>query len=108
MSHHSNFDEIALVNGAPRASGTVQPQGGVDWMHVWIIQPQGSTFAAATGDWSGAPASAWTVDTIKQPGSAEFTEGPAFALAFASMSTRQPDGTTETTIQLWSETLSCV
>lgn len=125
MSHHSDFAEVALAppstsitgNGTtpgPTAKGTVTPDDGrVDWIHVWIIQPQGASFAAAVGFWPPAESTgptadrAWTVQTTLQPGSDAFIEGPVFAMALASMSSTRADDTTAT-IQQWSETVSCV
>lgn len=109
MAHLSDFKQLTLPSaaGGPVATGIVRPDGAVDWIHVWILQPQGSTFATAVGFW-GVPSqdAEWTVHTELQPGSAAFAKGPALALAIASMSTVAADGTRESTVLHWTQTVS--
>jgi len=109
LAHLSDFKQLLLPNPAagPVASGTVRPDGAVDWIHVWILQPQGSTVAAAVGGWDEPrPGADWEVDTQLQPGSAPFVKGSALALATASMTTVASDGTRDSTVLHWTQTIA--
>jgi hypothetical protein len=103
----SDFEKLTLPSEAagPLATGTVTPDGMVDWIHVWIVQSQQSTLATATG-FGSSPNTEWSVQTALQDGSVSFQKGPALALASASMTTISTDGTRDSTVFHWSQSLA--
>ncbi len=106
MTQISDFTRLTLpTEGAgPVATGTVKPDGMVDWIHVWIVQSQGSTLATATG-FGSSPNTEWSVQTHLQEDSVSFEKGPALALGSASMTTILENGTRDSTVLHWSQTL---
>ena len=106
MTHISDFAQLTLQTGetGPVATGTVTPDGMVDWIHVWIVQSQESTLATATG-FGSSPNTEWSVQTNLQEGSASFQKAPALALGSASMTTILEDGTRDSTVLHWSQLL---
>ena len=104
--HISDFEKLTLPSegAGPLATGTVRPDGMVDWIHVWIVQSQGSRLATATG-FGSSPNTDWSVQTHRQEDSVSFQKGPALALGSASMTTISENGTRDTTVLHWSQLL---
>jgi hypothetical protein len=106
VTHISDFAQLTLQTEetGPVATGTVTPDGKVDWIHVWIVQSQESTLATAVG-FGSFPSAEWSVQTHLQEGSGSFQKGPALALASASMTTILENGTRDSTVLHWSRLL---
>ncbi len=106
MTQISDFEKLTLTSreAGPLATGTVRPDGMVDWIHVWIVQSQGSTLAIASG-FGSSPNTEWSVQTHLQEDSASFEKGPALALGSASMTTILENGTRDSTVLHWSQLL---
>jgi hypothetical protein len=108
VTHISDFAQLTLQTGpvatGPVATGTVTPDGTVDWIHVWIVQSQESTLATATG-FGSSPNTDWSVQTHLQEGSVSFQKGTALALGSASITTIAENGTRDSTVLHWSQSL---
>jgi hypothetical protein len=107
VTHISDFEKLTLPSegAGPVATGTVKPDGVVDWFHVWIVQARGSTLATASG-FGSSPNTEWSVQTHLQQGSVSCEKGSsALALGSASMTTISETGTRESTVFHWSQLL---
>jgi hypothetical protein len=104
--HISDFEQLTLQTEGtgPVATGTMKPDGAVDWIHVWIVQSQGSTLATAVG-FGSSPNTEWSVQTHLQEGSVNLEKGLALALGSAAMTTISENGTRDSTVSHWSQML---